>query len=345
MNVWSKYCKSISIVAPFKTARPSEIEDKYNFTNINFHEIPETNILSLKNLFFTLVQLPLICFKIYRVMLVSDHIHLRCPGNIGLLGCLIQIFFPNKLKTAKYAGNWDRNSKQPWSYKLQRYILNNTFLTRNMTVLVYGRWPDQSSNIKPFFTASYSEKQIIETPKPDVDKIINLIFAGTLTKGKRPLIAIKVLQELTNKGYKAQLVICGDGIEFKYLSDYVTQNKLTDYVHFLGNVDAEKIKIEMIKSHFLIFGSESEGWPKVVAEAMWWGCIPVTTAVSCVPDMLANGARGVLSVPNSTIMTNEIISLLYNRDRYQMMISEAQKWSRQFTLEEFDDQIKQILFR
>jgi hypothetical protein len=34
-------------------------------------------------------------------------------------------FFPNKPKTAKYAGNWDPKSKT-WTY-MQQKILSNTF--------------------------------------------------------------------------------------------------------------------------------------------------------------------------------------------------------------------------
>ena len=64
---------------------------------------------------------------------------------------------PNKPKTAKYAGNWDPKAKQPWSYRLQRWIKSNTFLTRNMQVLVYGEWEGSSKNIKSFFTATYWE--------------------------------------------------------------------------------------------------------------------------------------------------------------------------------------------
>jgi hypothetical protein len=31
---------------------------------------------------------------------------------------------------------------------------------------------------------------------------------------------------------------------------------------------------------------------KAIAEGMFWGCIPVGTAVSCVPFMLDEGKRG-----------------------------------------------------
>src|SRR5690606_34200508 len=47
-------------------------------------------------------------------------------------------------------------------------------------------------------------------------------------------------------------------------------------------------------SHFLILASKSEGWPKAVAEAMFFGCILIVTPVSCVPWMLNYGSRGIL---------------------------------------------------
>ena len=113
----------------------------------------------------------------------ADHIHLRCPGNVGLLGSLVQVFFPSKPKTAKYAGNWDPKAKQPLSYKIQKWLLSNTLLTKNMTVLVYGEWPNQTKNIKSFFTATYREadKKEIQIRKLEAD--IQFVFVGTLSVG------------------------------------------------------------------------------------------------------------------------------------------------------------------
>ena len=39
-------------------------------------------------------------------------------------------------------------------------ILSNTFLTKNMQVLVYGEWEGSSKNVKSFFTATYSELEV-----------------------------------------------------------------------------------------------------------------------------------------------------------------------------------------
>ena len=50
----------------------------------------------------TTFKIPVICIQIFKGMLWADHIHLRCPGNIALLGCFIQILFPFKPKTIIY---------------------------------------------------------------------------------------------------------------------------------------------------------------------------------------------------------------------------------------------------
>ncbi len=77
----------------------------------------------------------------------ANHLHIRCPGNIGLLTCVAQIFFPKKPKTVKYAGNWDPYAVQAFSYRLQKKILNSTFLSKNVKVLVYGKWTGMSKNL------------------------------------------------------------------------------------------------------------------------------------------------------------------------------------------------------
>ena len=61
------------------------------------------------------------------------------------------------------------------------------------------------------------------------------------------------------------------------------------------------MKKAFIEAHFLIFISKSEGWPKVVAEAMFWKCLPISTDVSCVAYMLDYGKRGTIVSPNVLI--------------------------------------------
>ncbi|MGB6267440.1 MAG: glycosyltransferase family 1 protein, partial [Olleya sp.] len=138
MNLWLKYVDEVEIVAP-KTSQPiTDIDIAYQHDNIQLTEIPSIAFVTFGRTLMSLLSLPFILFKLFQACRRADHIHLRCPGNIGLLGCLVQIFFPKKIKTAKYAGNWDPNAAQPLSYRIQKKLLSNTFWTKNMTVIVYG---------------------------------------------------------------------------------------------------------------------------------------------------------------------------------------------------------------
>ncbi|SDW86648.1 Glycosyl transferases group 1 [Lutibacter oricola] len=423
--------------------------------SINLNKIPSFNITSTKNSLNALFKIPSILWEIYKAMQGADHIHLRCPGNIGLLGCLVQVLFPSKPKTVKYAGNWDPKSKQPLSYKFQKWIVSNTFLSKNCKVLVYGNWPNQSKNIIPFFTASYSEKEIEEVEiktlrhcgsnchsvldtesleseqqisnrvgndefgrhsvlntvslgsddemlkqvqhdeserytqldktarhprldlgsheleqkkqisnrvgndeKKNLDKSvtersrseiygtlnpIKFLFVGGFTKGKQPLLSVKVVHELFKKSYKVTLEMYGDGLEKNYVENYIKEHNLEKIIKLHGNQPKGIVKEAYQQAHFLVFISKSEGWPKVVAEAMFWGCVPISSNVSCVSSMLGDGERGSIVNPAIEEIVEEITSYFKSPTVYQQKAKKAMDWSRTYTLEKFEREIGKLL--
>ena len=93
----------------------------------------------------------------------------------------------------------------------------------------------------------------------------------------------------------------------------------------------------------MILPSKSEGWPKVVAEAMFWKCLPIATKISCVPYMLDNGKRGILLEENLEKDILLIQMLFENENIYQSMTQNAQDWSREYTLEYFEAEINKLL--
>lgn len=343
MNIWFKYVDEVFIVAPIEKRDISLIDLEYSHSIIKFIPIANINLLSVKSIFISIFKTPIICFKIFKAMKSADHIHLRCPGNIGLLGCFVQLLFPKKPKTAKYAGNWDPKAQQPWSYKLQKWILRHTFLTKNMQVLVYGEWENQSKNIKPFFTATFAEKDKMPVDPRSLGKQISFIFVGTLSKGKRPLYAIQLIEKLYKLKFNVILSIYGNGQEFERLEKYIQEHNLKNIVHLKGNQPSSIIKKAFQESHFLILPSKSEGWPKVVAEAMFWGCLPISTRVSCLPNMLDGGNRGLLLEMDFDKDVAQIISILNNPIEYQHKVQESVLWSRKFTLDLFENEIKALL--
>ncbi len=347
MNIWLQFVDEVIVVAPLEKKEKTAIDIAYEHNKIIFKKVPDFNVTGVKQLIKTLFSLPVLFYTVFKAMKQADHIHLRCPGNMGLLACLVQILFPKKKKTAKYAGNWDPKSKQPWSYKAQKWILSNTFLTKNMQVLVYGEWKNQTKNIKPFFTATYSEKEIqnseIRIQKSELTDEIKFIFVGTLSIGKQPLYAIQIVEKLKKLDKKVSLDLYGEGILRNEIETYIKTNHLESIITLKGNQDKETIKEAYQTSHFLILPSKSEGWPKVVAEAMFWGCVPIATAVSCVSYMVDFGKRGILLQENLEQDFDQIQNLLNNQNEYKQMSFNGKNWSREYTLEKFEIEIKKLI--
>ncbi|MDP3352260.1 MAG: glycosyltransferase [Flavobacteriaceae bacterium] len=379
MNLWFNYADEVHVLAPLTKNQPTKIDASYNHRALFLEEVPSFNVVNKMQTWNTLKKLPFILKRMFKAMKNADHIHLRCPGNMGLLGAFVQVFFPKKPKTAKYAGNWDSKSKQPWSYRLQKWILSNTFLTKNMQVLVYGDWPNQSKNIKPFFTATYSKQEVVNTTrheqlrhpdlvsgshdlKPDKQMLnqpfdrlrvtkqdecpsqtLKFLYVGTLTKNKRPQLCLEVIHQLTQQGYQVQLDFYGEGPERHVIENYILDYNLQKEVILKGNVSKEELKRAYQNNHFLLFFSQSEGWPKAVAESMFWGCVPITTAVSCVPYMLGYGTRGTLVKVENTEIVLAIESYLINPEKYKEHSQQAMDWSRQFTLEKLEEEIVKLL--
>lgn len=343
MNIWLQFVDEVIVVAPLENYKLNAIHTSYKHDNIRFIESKKFNTLTPSAVLDTLFALPTNCWRIFKAMKAADHIHLRCPGNMGLLGCIIQIVFPKKKKSAKYAGNWDPKSKQPFSYRLQKWILSNTFLTKNMQVLVYGEWKNQSENILPFFTATYKENEKVDVQPRLLTNPIQFVFVGSLTKGKQPLYAIQLMQSLKEKGSNVRLSLFGEGKESYAIQKAIKENKLEDIVILEENLSREELKTKYQNSHFLLLPSKSEGWPKVVAEAMFWGCVPIATKVSCIPAMLDFGKRGVLLSENATQDSEQIAQLCSNQTEYNSKANLAMDWSHHYTLDLFENEIKKIV--
>jgi len=343
MNLWLKYVDEVEIVAHKSLEKPTPIDIVYKHKSIHFNKIPDIQFTGFIKAIVSLFKLPIILWKLFGACRRADHIHLRCPGNIGLLGAFVQVFFPGKIKTAKYAGNWDPKAKQPLSYRFQKRILSNTFWTKNMTALVYGAWDKQTKNIKSFFTATFNKSEIEIPLKRDYSGKLSFVFVGSLVIGKRPLLTIQIVESLHKAGKNIELDMYGDGILKAELQDYIIKNNLGEVVYLHGNQNKETVKKALKHSHFLILPSKSEGWPKAVAEAMFFGCIPVVTKISCVPFMLDYGKRGILIEPN----VNNAVEKIKGKtaEELSQFSKLAYKWSQDYTLDTFETEIAKLIVK
>ena len=76
---------------------------------------------------------------------------------------------------------------------------------------------------------------------------------------------------------------------------------------------------------------------------MFWGCLPIATNVSCISYMLDNNNRGIIL---DLVLQNDIdkiLSLLKNQELYLLKANNAMIWSRIYTIEYFESEIKKLI--
>ena len=97
-------------------------------------------------------------------------------------------------------------------------------------------------------------------------------------------------------------------------------------------------------AHFSILPSKSEGWPKAIAEGMFFGAIPISTRISCLPWILDDGKRGILidSELNNAVIA--IVEDLNKGDAYlNTMSKNAQDWSQEYTVDRLEHEIEKVV--
>src|SRR5512141_3116631 len=156
IDVWADLFETVVIAAPLRLEAPPGDNVPFDRPNIRVAPQLETGGRTPGAKVRQGVSLPLQVWRLVRSMRGVDAIHVRCPGNLGLLGAILAPKFSERL-VAKYAGQWSGFPGEPWSSRLQRQLLATRFPG---PVTVYGRWPDQPAHIVPFFTSILTGEQI-----------------------------------------------------------------------------------------------------------------------------------------------------------------------------------------
>ena len=343
MDLWTSYADEVIVVGLLSEKNQIDpIDLPYAHKNLSLVEVPKFHIKSIMGLLKTIMQFPLMFYKIFKVMKYCDQFHFRCPANVSAVAAIVQIFFPKKRKITKYAGNWDPGSNQPLGYRFQKWLLGNSFLTKNMTILVYGEWPNQSPYVRAFLSATYTEDEKISKRELEFVQPFKFIFVGSMVVGKRPLLTIKIIEALNNRNIKCSLDMFGDGDMMEEVKNYIELKQIHTFINIHGNQDKETVKDYYKRSHFSILPSKSEGWPKAMAEGMFFGAIPISTRISCLDWILGEGERGILIDADVNAAADKIEQIILT-ENLDDISSKAKKWSEQYTVNKLESEIRSLM--
>ena len=234
LEIWSELFENVNIYT----------EITYNDVFFPLKKLPSNcsvkhlGIRSGANLFdkfHRILSILPVTFKIYKIILKSDLLHLRSPGYTTIIANSLNLVLnrPTIIKWATKFGIMPlKNPMIKWEYKLLKEPVTNT------RVLIYNN--PNSINQIPFFPAIFKKNEINNsdnfTYKKRTTKL-NFLCVGRLTKYKQFEILINLLHEfkLNNQSINWSLKILGDGPEKNNLMSMCKKLKLENEVYFEGS--------------------------------------------------------------------------------------------------------------
>jgi glycosyltransferase involved in cell wall biosynthesis len=271
----------------------------YSSKNVRLIPLPPAGGEKWKDKLGILRLSPLYLRTILKELHLSEAIHIRCPANIPLLAIiLLTLFRIPYWRWVKYAGNWQPDGREPWSYTFQRWWLQRGF--HRGVVTVNGRWPGQPQHVYSFLNPSLTAREL-ELARAagglkDLTFPLKLLFVGRVEAAKGAGRVLLVADELRQRGIPFEIDFVGDAPERSTFEDWARARGLDPWVTFHGWQSKQTLADFYARAHFLIFPSASEGWPKVLSEAMAYGVVPLAGAVSSIPQILAETGAG-LAIP------------------------------------------------
>ena len=149
-----------------------------------------------------------------------------------------------------------------------------------------------------------------------------------LTPIKRPERFVEVAARLSGRHRDATFVVAGAGPRLEELRTHAAH--LSAPVRFLGwRADVDVV---YAASDVVVLTSDNEGMPLSLIEAAMVGRPAVATNVGGVPEVVADGATGVLTQPSSTEVAVAVERLLDNpMERFTMGVAAARRARERFS--------------
>lgn len=316
-----------------------------NIDHIKMVQMPTVNRHGIVNAIAILFSYPVFLFYILKYLGKATHVHTRAPAHPALLGMLISYIDKKRIYWHKYAGNW-KEENLAFTYKLQRSILTKATFN-NIRVTVNGKWEGDPEQVYPFenpcIYADEREKAVQRSKQKDFSGKLKLVFVGNVTAQKGiPEILDAVEQQLIpDRIEEIRFVGAGPMLdELKERAAKVTHPKLT----ILGHLNRKDIDHHYTDCHAIILPSKTEGFPKVIAEAAAYGCIPMVTDVSAISQYVRHGEVGYLMNKKSAEEVGKVCTLLADRNDLSSMSIRAVNMTSSFTYEHFVKRISNEIF-
>jgi glycosyltransferase involved in cell wall biosynthesis len=306
----------------------------YTSAQIHFVPLPVLGGTTLGSKLNTLVQAPKVIRLVAQTLKHVDYFQLRTPTGIGVYLIPYLTFFSRHKGWYKYAGNWNQKHA-PMGYAIQRWFLKQ----QSRPVTINGQWPKQPRHCYSFENPCLTLGDIDTGSKVLEEKTfdrISFCYVGRLEKQKGVERIIKAFSEIDSSLLSriGQVHLVGEGSDLPYFKALSASTGVSFVFH--SALSRDEVFQVYAQSHvFLMPTTASEGFPKVIAEALSYGCIPVVSDLSSIGQYVTHNVHGFLINP---IDNSELVSTIHNLlqftiDDYNELMKHRYEIIHKFTFE------------
>ena len=157
---------------------------------------------------------------------------------------------------------------------------------------VNGRWPDQPTHVHSFYNPCLTEEELADGAVHAANKFpskpLHLLYVGRLETAKGVRRILNITAQLHEMQVPVQVDLVGDGPEKPTFEAYAAEQGIQEVIKFHGWVPRDQLGSTYAQAHLMLLPSSSEGWPKVLSEAMAYGVVPVTSNTGSILQYLEN---------------------------------------------------------
>ena len=306
----------------------------YSVPNIKFVPLKPVGGKGMGNKLKIVQHIPQIIATVKKTLRQLDAFQLRTPTGIGVFLIPYLTLFSSKKGWYKYAGNWNQHNP-PFGYALQRWMLRH----QRRKVTINGKWPKQPEHCltfeNPCLTLKEREDGQQITKGKNYAPPFTFCFVGRLEDAKGVQRIIDAFGALDNLESIKTIHLIGDGAKMTHYKKQCIDLGLP--VVFHGFLERQEVFGIYKESHFLMLPSTaSEGFPKVIAEGMNFGCIPIVSEVSSIGQYI-NSRNGFLVNPCTVDELKKILIKIKQIDIVDLKNKafEAHKGAKDFTFDHY----------
>jgi glycosyltransferase involved in cell wall biosynthesis len=198
----------------------------------------------------------------------------------------------------RFYGLRSRRILAPVADRLADWVLRHADSVRTTSAWLESkvRQAGYKGQIESTITFSDFEPFLTSPPKP-LPAEPRALFVGRLDRVKGATVLLDAWQKVVNEVPSARLTVVGEGPQLSSLQRRVKGRGIGDSVFFAGSLPRERVQSHLDQSCIVMVPSFSEGFGRIIVEAMARGRPVVASDVAAIPELVDNGNTGRLVSP------------------------------------------------